>query len=262
MVVIADISTRRVGRASMSENDKADTARIADSETSEDTTKTTSPTKKRSKKMVVVIAILAVMVLAGGGAWVWHEQPSFCNAFCHTPMDEYYETYLATPGTSASDKYGNAVSDASSMLAATHREAGEGCLDCHVPTIGEMVSEGLAWIPGNYYFPLSERDLDDLTAARGIENDEFCLNSKCHHVGPDGSLITSREALYAATSGLAFNPHADFHGDFDCGTCHKAHRASVDVCARPGCHSDVTVPAGWLDYPESREIELYLADPE
>ena len=218
--------------------------------------------KKSTKKPIIIAAIVLVIGVAGVGAWIWHEQPSFCNAFCHVPMDEYYDTYMAELGQSTIDKYGNSVADATGMLAVTHREAGEGCLDCHVPTIGEMVSEGIAWIPGNYYYPLSERTLDDLTAARKLENDAFCMNKKCHHVGSDGTAIDSRETLEAATSGLVFNPHASFHGEFECSDCHKAHRASVNICASPGCHSDATVPPGWIDLPASYELDLYLVDPK
>lgn len=223
---------------------------------------TEAPKKKSSKKLIIIAAIVVVIAAVGCGAWIWHEQPSFCNAFCHTPMDEYYATYAAETGQPTTDKYDNAVADATGMLAATHREAGEGCLDCHVPTIGEMVSEGFAWIPGNYYYPLSERTLDDLTAARGLENDAFCLNDKCHHVAADGTPITTREELEAATSGLAFNPHASFHGDFECADCHKAHRASVNTCAYPGCHSEAPTPEGWIDPAAEQELDLYLIDPE
>ncbi|MCL2632785.1 MAG: salivary glue protein Sgs-3 [Coriobacteriia bacterium] len=229
---------------------------------SEETKTETAAPKKNNKKLFIIIGILLVIAAAGSGAWIWHEQPSFCNAFCHVPMDEYYSTYIAEVGEPTFDKYGNAVSDASGMLAATHREAGEGCLDCHVPTIGEMVSEGLAWIPGSYYFPLSERSLDELTAARKLENDEFCMNKKCHHVSSDGTAIDSREALEAATSDLAFNPHASVHGEFDCADCHKAHRASVNICSSPGCHSDAIIPPGWLDVADSLLLDLYLVDPE
>ena len=220
------------------------------------------PPKKKSPKPIVIIGILVVIAGAGIGGWIWHEQPSFCNAFCHVPMDAYYDTYIAESGQATEDKYGNAVADASGMLAVTHREAGEGCLDCHVPTIGEMVGEGLAWIPGNYYFPLSERDINDLSRARKLEDDAFCLNKKCHHVTADGTVINSREDLEAATADGAFNPHDPHHGVFDCTDCHKAHRASVNICSGSGCHTDAPIPPGWIDLPAERELDLYLEDPK
>ena len=37
--------------------------------------------------------VVAVAIIAGAGLWVWHEQPSFCAAICHVPMDPYLETY-------------------------------------------------------------------------------------------------------------------------------------------------------------------------
>ena len=41
--------------------------------------------KKKKKWPIVVGVVVAVLVVAGAGFWVWHEQPSFCNAICHTP---------------------------------------------------------------------------------------------------------------------------------------------------------------------------------
>ena len=49
--------------------------------------------KKKKKWPIVVGVVVAVLVVAGAGFWVWHEQPSFCNAICHSPMDYYVETY-------------------------------------------------------------------------------------------------------------------------------------------------------------------------
>ena len=57
--------------------------------------------KKKKKWPIVVGVVVAVLVVAGAGFWVWHEQPSFCNAICHSPMDKYVETYGAgDPGMS------------------------------------------------------------------------------------------------------------------------------------------------------------------
>ena len=46
-----------------------------------------APKRKRKKWPITVGVIAVVLVVAGAGFWVWHEQPSFCNAICHTPMD-------------------------------------------------------------------------------------------------------------------------------------------------------------------------------
>ena len=53
-----------------------------------------APKGKNKKKSAIVAGTVAVvLVLAGAGFWVWHEQPSFCNAICHSPMDKYVESY-------------------------------------------------------------------------------------------------------------------------------------------------------------------------
>jgi len=213
------------------------------------------PTKKRGRKgLIVLIVLLVVGIGAGSGFWIWHEQPSFCSAFCHVPMDPYLATYSAESGLPTVDKWGNDMELADSMLAVTHREAGEDCLACHVPTIGEMVSEGLHWVAGSYYNPLQERNLDDVTAARKLPNDEFCLNSGCHHYDADGNVITSREDLKLLTSNELRNPHSDPHSKMECSDCHKAHRASVNPCT--DCHStDAPLPDGWLTADEEKLLE-------
>ena len=56
--------------------------------------------KRKGRRWPIVVGVIAaVVVAAGAGFWVWHEQPSFCAAICHTPMDEYLETYEQEPGT-------------------------------------------------------------------------------------------------------------------------------------------------------------------
>ncbi|MDO4290764.1 MAG: cytochrome c3 family protein [Eggerthellaceae bacterium] len=197
---------------------------------------------KGKKKLVVAGVLVAIVVVAGGGLFVWHEQPSFCAAICHTPMDEYLVTYEQTAGESGTDKYGESVADTSSMLAVTHRaSSSEGgadaaCLDCHVPTIGEQVSEGLNWVSGNYVYPLEERTLSDLVAARGLEDEAtFCLNESCHNL--------TRDDLESLTADMNRNPHSAYHDTQECSDCHKAHRASVNDCA--SCHPDADTPDSW-----------------
>ena len=80
----------------MTEQDKqgafggeAESGRVSDAQhTSQPTAKMT-----RKNKLIIVGVVAAVLVAAGAGFWVWHEQPSFCNAICHSPMDKYVETY-------------------------------------------------------------------------------------------------------------------------------------------------------------------------
>lgn len=102
------------------------------------------PRRKKKKWPIVVGVVVAVLVVAGAGFWVWHEQPSFCNAICHTPMDAYLPTYEAEPGQAATDVWGNEVANASGMMAAMHRaQNGTTCLGCHVPTLSEQIGEGM-----------------------------------------------------------------------------------------------------------------------
>lgn len=217
--------------------------------------------KKKGKRWPIVVGIVAVVaVVAGAGFWVWHEQPSFCNAICHTPQDGYLETYEAEPGQVAMDKWGNEVADAHGMLSSVHRAgaADATCMSCHIPSIGQQVSEGLAWASGNYevgktsmgtFVPL-ERDLDTLVATRGLSSgDEFCLNESCHNL--------TRDDLVQATSNLAFNPHVAQHGEAECSDCHKAHRASVVTCTQ--CHEEAEVPQGWLSYSQEQLLETNYA---
>ena len=70
------------------------------------------PAPRTRKWPIVVGVVVVVLIAAGAGFWVWHEQPSFCAAICHTPMDEYLETYEQEPGTTGVDKWGNEVSKA------------------------------------------------------------------------------------------------------------------------------------------------------
>lgn len=132
-------------------------------------------------------------------------------------MDPYLPTYEATPGESATDKWGNDAEDASSMLAAVHGEVGKTCMDSHVPQLGEQMTEGLEWATGNYDSLLGERTATQLLEARGIENsDEFCMNDSCHPY--------TRDDLEKKTAWMGeINPHTPQHGEQKCTTCHKAH---------------------------------------
>ena len=201
----------------------------------------------RRRLGITVGVAVAVVVVAGAGFWCWHEQPSFCNAICHNPMDPYLPTYEAVPGEAATDKWGNEVDDASGMLAAVHGQVGKTCLDCHTPVLEEQVTEGVEWVSGNYDSPLSERTSVQLVEARGADDsDELCMNESCHPY--------TRDDLVKKTAWMGeINPHTPQHGDQECGTCHKAHRASVMYCTQ--CHSEAVVPDGWVTYEESVALE-------
>lgn len=214
-----------------------------------------TPAPKRRKRGIVIGVVAAVVVVAGAGLLVWHEQPSFCAAICHTPMDAYYETYA----DGSVDKLGNQIDATAqtSMLSFEHKNINDiTCLGCHVPTLGEQVSEGIDWLTGDYAVNtradgtvyLESRTLADLTEARGIDEVQFCLNDDCHASTPD------REALAKRTErlGSEYNPHLERHGEIDCGTCHKAHTQSVNYCT--DCHASAPVPDGWLTMEQAREM--------
>lgn len=205
--------------------------------------------KKKNKKLPIILGVVAVvLVCAGAGFWVWHEQPSFCAAICHTPMDEYLATYEQEKGAQGVDKWGNEVADTSSMIAVSHANMGSAsadCLTCHVPQMSEQITEGLEWVSGNYTYPLEERTLSDLTAARGIEGNQFCMNDTCHTYGWEG--------LAERTADMERNPHSSHLGELECSSCHKAHRASVNYCTQ--CHNDAEVPEGWLSAADAAKLQ-------
>ena len=226
-----------------------------------------APASKKPKKKLGIIAgvAAAVIVVAGAGFWVWHEQPSFCGAICHTPMDPYLDTYEQDYNAAGVDKWGNEVENTKGMLVVSHKMVkdadGENldCLSCHVPTLSEQVSEGLAWVTGSYdvvdnptyKLVLPETSLEDLTAARGTDPDSFCMNEACHDNG-EGAAMT-REDLIEATADMTRNPHVAQHGEVACSDCHKAHRASVNYCT--GCHADAPVPEGWISAIQEKQLE-------
>ena len=73
---------------------------------------TPQPKRKKTKAAIVVGVIAAIVVVAGVGFSIWHEQPSFCNAICHDPMDPYVEGYYAPDSTM--EQTGKDVSTATS----------------------------------------------------------------------------------------------------------------------------------------------------
>ena len=211
------------------------------------------------KRGITVAVVACVLVLAGIGLLVWHEQPSFCSAICHTPMDAYGKTYL----DGNVDAYGNELTpeEANSMAGYAHSKymGGITCMGCHVPVLEEQVTEGVKWVMGDYYIAgynqdgdavLEPRSLADLTEARKVPGEEFCLNDKCHVTTPN------REALFEKTKYLEseYNPHSDRHGQIACGTCHKGHTQSINYCTE--CHESAPVPEGWLTMAQAQDLGI------
>ena len=220
-----------------------------------------APAPKRARRGAIVGGVIAVVVVVAAiGAFVWHGQPSFCNAICHTPMDGYLETYEATPGQPATDKWGNPVADASGMLSAVHRtnSSDADCLTCHQPVMSEQINEGMEWLGGNYTLVATdgnpdgvptERNTDQLTEARGVQGDQFCLNKDCHNMTRED--LTAMTEVKTDNPAIRIrNPHSWQHGQQACTDCHKAHRASVLTCTQ--CHADMQVPEGWISAQEAK----------
>lgn len=181
----------------------------------------TVPTAKkpRKNKWIVVGVIVAVLVVAGAGFWVWHEQPSFCNSVCHSPMDKYVESYTeGDPG----------------KLVTQHAQAGTSCLGCHEAEITTQVSEVMAWVSDSY--PMGEDGM--LATGKEFASEEFCARPECH----------SMADIVANTWGFAendekYNPHASHQdGALECSDCHKVHETSTLYCAK--CHN-LNLPEGW-----------------
>lgn len=205
------------------------------------------PFKNMSKRAATILAVVVAVVAVGGiGMYKWHETPSFCTAICHTPMDaKYLDTLYANPYEPSVDKWGNEVAYSGAMLASLHGNMGKECMDCHEPQIEEQVTEGIEWVAGNYYNPLSERDLSRLVFYAKKGETEFCLKSGCHDITKDG--------LTGLTEDMARNPHSWHHNEYTCSDCHKAHRASVMICSQ--CHEDAEIPRGWLTWDEAKKLD-------
>lgn len=181
----------------------------------------------KCRGVIVAGAAAVVVVCAGAGLFVWHEQPSFCNAICHQPMDKYVETYYGQP---------------EEHLAAAHAQAGSTCLDCHEPTLSQQIGEGIAWATGDFYMTEDGYVYDEDLS---IGTKQFCF--ECHDdgdasTGKDWADIVAATENYGGEEG--FNVHENhMSASFDCGDCHSAHKTSFMGC-NDGCH-DLEVPEGW-----------------
>jgi hypothetical protein len=209
--------------------------------------------KKRKIKLwlKIVIAIVAVFVVLGGGAGaayaIFHDNPAFCNAICHTPMDPYVESYQE--GTSINPLQ----ADSEAVLSVvTHKDSDQqlNCLSCHVPDMQEQIQEGIKWVTGDYELPIEMKLVNgQVKEDSGDKNGvEFCLRADCHEgIGTDDPL----KDLKGITADEHRNPHDSHLGNQDCSNCHQTHEQSVMMCSQ--CHADAKVPEGWLTYKEQQD---------
>ena len=184
--------------------------------------------KRRHLKLFIVLGVVVVVLVAAGvGFGVWHEQPGFCNAICHSPMDNYVEGYY---------------SGDTGLLVAAHAQAEISCLDCHESVLSEQVLEGIAWVKRDFSVDEEGFIAGEIPANLGMR--EFCF--KCHDDGDAGTGKDWKD-IQAATANWegheGANPHKSHNGQEECSKCHKAHRTSVMSCDK--CHG-FAVPDGWV----------------
>lgn len=179
---------------------------------------------KGKRRWPIVVGVVAVvLVCAGIGFNAWHNQPSFCNAICHTPMDYYVDGYYAGAET------GHA------SLAAAHEAEGVTCLQCHEATLEAQVNEGTAWISGAYSVNADGSLEPQLITA----DKKQCTAAGCH----EWQDVVAATENWGEQQGV--NPHASHQGEaIDCSNCHSVHGESNMYCNT--CHS-YEVPAGWTD---------------
>jgi hypothetical protein len=193
------------------------------------------PKRKLSKKTLAVLGIVVVLIGAGGvGFFFWHEQPTFCNAICHTPMDPYVESYENNVSIRSYETQANVR-----LSVTAHKESDQDirCLTCHPATISQQIEEAYKWVTGDYEVPLPLMKYDGV---------ELCLTPECH----EG--VASQEDLKSLLSDQIRNPHQSHMGDIECSQCHRTHEQSIMLCTQ--CHADAPVPDGWLTYAEYNKL--------
>lgn len=176
---------------------------------------------KRRRAPIACAVVVVVLVIAGGGFYAWHNQPSFCNAICHEPMDFYVEGY-----------YGEGAAD-SAQLAVAHQQEDVTCLQCHEATLDAQINEGMTWVSGAY-----EMNADGSLVPHLITADKNqCATVGCH----DWNDVVAATENWGGQKGG--NPHSSHQGEaIDCSNCHSVHGQSNMYCNT--CH-DWEVPEGW-----------------
>ena len=202
------------------QTDAAEQSAAGSVEATESAATAAAPKKARPRKgIIAAIVVVVIIVAAGAGFWVWHEQPSFCNAVCHSPMDKYVESFAeGDPG----------------KLVTQHAQAGDSCLDCHEAELTTQVSEVMAWVSDGY--PMGEDGM--LATGKEFATEEFCARPECHNMTDVVNATWGFEGNDAK-----YNPHSSHQDNqLECGDCHKVHETSQLYCAK--CHQ-LNLPEGW-----------------
>ncbi len=212
----------------------------------EETAQADEKTAKKSgpkRWQMTVGIIVAVIIVAGIGFGVWHEQPSFCNAVCHTPMDKFVDGYYNDDSTLA---YQHGHVDGSNTVAAGTlkegvKDSSMTCLTCHTPKMDEQMTEAISWVGGNY--TVDQDGAPVIETPSYVANKEFC--TQCH----DYEKVIAATENYWGEDEPA-NPHASHQGELDCSSCHSVHGTSALMCS--SCHN-FAVPEGWQTVGEAQE---------
>ena len=194
-----------------------------DAASQDESTSTGKKISSKLKKLSIVGIVVVVLVIAGIGAFAWHNTPGFCGTVCHDTMN-YYSTSYANDPTALAYQHGHITGKGADTLRDGVADKNNACLDCHPASTGEQIKDG-------HY----------------NADKEFCL--QCH----DYDKVIQATANYNGgkhdgASGT-FNPHASHQGDLECGTCHSVHGTPKLYCT--SCHN-AEVPEGWESMADSQ----------
>ena len=182
--------------------------------------KSKKPSKNKKKKFVTLGVVVVIIIVAGIGFGVWHNQPSFCNSICHSPMDNYVNGYYNGNSSESAGAYAHQIKNVT-------------CLQCHEAKLDEQISEACAWVKGSYKTDSKGSLKKTLVTA----DKKTCVKSGCHNWDD----VVSATENWGGNSGV--NPHRSHQGEaIDCSNCHGMHTQSMMYCNT--CH-DFKVPDGW-----------------
>lgn len=209
----------------MGEEEKSKVGEPSQTSVQTEGAQTPKPKKGHKRGWITAGVVVAIIAVAGVGFWVWHEQPSFCNAICHSPMDYYVETY------EENDPHKGIT---------VHAENDVTCLKCHEATPWLQLQELAGWVSDNY--PMTP-DGTKLADGKEFASEAFCAASGCHHELGDTYDEISANLWGFSGNDEKYNPHISHQDlDLECGDCHGIHESNVLVCNE--CHN-LEMPEGW-----------------